>query len=301
MCDSNHTKKNGKFRSIQKYKCLNCDKQFQSKRRKSKFQTKLWNEYIWKKQTVSDLASKHKRSKKWIGWQLDKVQVKAQNNSIKPQPIIIVADTTFFDRTYGIMVLREPNLKKNLYWQEIINENLGIYWKGRAGLERQGFAIQAVVVDGKKCLKSVFLDLPIQMCHFHQTAIITRYLTRRPKLEAGKELRKIALSLTTSNKEEFTILLNNWFEKWKEFLKEKTVNPETGRWFYAHKRLRSAYRSLKTNLPYLFTYQKYPELNIPNTTNSLDGTFAHFKSLLRMHRGLKRARRYKVICEILGK
>lgn len=199
------------------------------------------------------------------------------------------------------MVFREPHLKKNLYWQEIINENSDVYWKGRTELEKQGFIIQAVVVDGKKCLKSVFLDLPVQMCHFHQIAIITRYLTTRPKLEAGKELKKIALSLTTSNEEKFSELLNNWFEKWKEFLKERTVNLETGRWFYTHKRLRSAYRSLKTNLPYLFTHQKYPELNIPNTTNSLDGTFSHFKSLLRIHRGLKRARRYKVICEILRK
>lgn len=91
------------------------------------------------------------------------------------------------------MVLREPRLKKNLYWQETTSENSDIYWKGRTELERKGFIIQAVVVDGKKCLKSVFLDLPIQMCHFHQIAIITRYLTTRPKLEAGKELRNIAL------------------------------------------------------------------------------------------------------------
>ena len=235
-------------------------------------QTKLWNEYVWKRQTVSDLAEKHKKSKSWIGRQLDQVQIKTSNNSIKPQPIIIVADTTFFGRTYGVAVLREPNLKKNLHWQEIVYENADVYWKGRTELEKQGFVIQAVVVDGKKCLKSVFSDLPIQMCHFHQIAIIARYLTRRPKLEAGKELRSIALLLTKYNEKEFTILLNSWFEKWKEFLKERTVNHETGKWFYTHKRLRSAYRSSKTNLPHLFTYQKYPKLNIPNTTNSLDGS-----------------------------
>jgi len=33
--------------------------------------------------------------------------------------------------------------------------------------------------------------------------------------------------------------------------------------------------------------------------NSLDGSFSHFKSLLRIHRGLTKARRYKVIREIL--
>ncbi len=218
-----------------------------------------------------------------------------------PQPIVIVADVTFFTRGYGIMAIREPNLKKNFYWKETAAENPEIYWQARSKLEQQGFTLKAAVTDGKKGVRKVFLDIPIQMCHFHQTAIITRYLTTRPKLEACKELRNITLILTKSTEEEFTKLLNEWHVKWKDFLKDRTINLETRRWFYTHKRIRSAYRSLKTNLPYLFAYQKYPELNIPNTTNSLDGTFSYFKTMLRIHRGMKRARRYKVICEILKK
>ena len=69
----------------------------------------------------------------------------------------------------------------------------------------------------------------------------------------------------------------------------------TGRWHYTHKRLRSAYRSLRLNLPYLFTYQKYPELNIPNTTNSLDGCFAYLKELVRVHRGSSRNLKNKIL------
>ncbi|EKE06703.1 MAG: hypothetical protein ACD_18C00301G0001, partial [uncultured bacterium] len=52
-------------------------------------------------------------------------------------------------------------------------------------------------------------------------------------------------------------------------------------------------------LPYLFTYQKYPELNIPNTTNSLDGYFNRLKSLLNVHRGLNLKRKMKIVFEIL--
>ena len=66
-----------------------------------------------------------------------------------------------------------------------------------------------------------------------------------------------------------------------------------------HKKLRSAYRSLKTNLPYLFTYQRCPKLNIPNTTNSLDGYFNVLKSKLNVHRGLSRERAKKVVIELL--
>ncbi|HOD78837.1 MAG TPA: hypothetical protein PKI10_11275, partial [Syntrophorhabdus sp.] len=42
------------------------------------------------------------------------------------------------------------------------------------------------------------------------------------------------------------------------------------------------------NLPFLFTYKKYPDLNIPNTTNSLDGCFAYLKELVRVRRGSTR-------------
>jgi hypothetical protein len=92
-----------------------------------------------------------------------------------------------------------------------------------------------------------------------------------------------------------------WYDRWSSFLKERTVDPATGRWHYTHKRLRSAYRSLKLNLPFLFTYQKYPELNIPNTTNSLDGCFAYLKELVRVHRGSSKSLRNKIIEEILWK
>jgi hypothetical protein len=54
-----------------------------------------------------------------------------------------------------------------------------------------------------------------------------------------------------------------------------------------------------TNLPNLFTYQKYPELDIPNTTNSFDGSFSALKKKLGVHHGLRRDRWYKVISKLL--
>lgn len=159
----------------------------------------------------------------------------------------------------------------------------------------------AVVLDGRRGIRAVFADVPVQMCHFHQKMIINRYLTTKPKLEAGIELREITFDLRKTNEEAFSKALNDWHKKWKEFLKERTTNPVTGKWHYTHKRIRAAYRSLVTNLPYLFTYQKYPELNIPNTTNSLDGSFAHLKELLIIHRGTNMELKRKIIDEILGK
>ncbi|MFH1412478.1 MAG: hypothetical protein ABIG10_00410 [bacterium] len=216
-----------------------------------------------------------------------------------PQSIVVVADATFFSRSYGVLIFREPNLKKNLAWKEIHSETPGQYEHLKVELECMGFGIGAVVLDGKRGVRQVFSGIPVQMCQFHQIAIINRYLTRRPILDAGKELRQIILQLTALTEKELIELLDNWNTKWKVFLKEKTVNPITGKWNYTHRRIRSAHRSLKTNLPYLFTYQKYPELNIPNTCNSLDGSNTTLKNLLRIHRGMSQENRYKMICQIL--
>ena len=131
---------------------------------------------------------------------------------------------------------------------------------------------------------------------------VTKYLTRRPKTDAGKELRDLTLTLPDTDEETFTNTLNKWHATWGDFIEEKTTETFiTGKtkWYYTHKKARSAYRSLKTNLPYLFTYLKYPELNIPNTTNDLDGSFSALKKKLAAHHGLRKVRRYKVISQLL--
>jgi len=131
---------------------------------------------------------------------------------------------------------------------------------------------------------------------------VTKYLTRKPKTQAGWELRQITLTLARTTEIEFTTKLKVWNERWNAFLSERTPCPccKPNRWPFTHRKLRAAYRSLKTNLPFLFTYQKYPALNIPNTTNCLDGMFSQIKNRLAVHRGLRQDRRYKIIGEILG-
>lgn len=244
------------------------------------------------------MANKYGRSKKWVQRQLDNTETKWKV-ALNKQSLIVVADVTFFSRTKGLCVFREPNLKKNVWWQFTEQENRDVYKLGRKHLTKNGFTIKAVILDGKRGVRELFKDIPVQMCQFHQKQIIQRYLTNRPKLKAGIELKKITATLSQTEEKTFTRQLDRWYEKWETFLKEKTTDPETGRWHYTHKRLRSAYRSLKTNLPYLFTYQKHPELNIPNTTNSLDGFFNALKSRLYVHRGLNKKRAKKIIVEIL--
>lgn len=276
---------------------MNCKKYFQNARRRSRIADTLLRLYAWGRYTVNQLAKKYKRSHNWVRERLEEAEIKRR--PANPQPVVVVADSTFFRRDFVVCVFRDPHLKKNLHWQLTDTETSVVYKIARSNLEEQGFKILAIVLDAKPGLRKVFSDIPVQICHFHQKLIITRYLTNMPKLEAGRELKYLTSLLNQSNQEEFTILLNAWHARWLDFLKEKTIDLESGRWHFTHRRLRAAYRSLKTNLPFLFTYLKYPELNIPNTTNSLEGTFSHLKELVNIHRGLTLSMKIKIIEKIL--
>ena len=145
-----------------------------------------------------------------------------------------------------------------------------------------------------------FEDYPVQMCHFHQKRIIQRYVTKHPKLQASKDLQKILLQLTSTNETIFIKNLDAWYETHKDFLTEKTFNETTGKENFTHAKLVSAYRSLRTNLSYLFTYRKHKDLGIYNTTNSLDGgVFSPMKMLIKIHRGLSKSLKLKMVDDYL--
>lgn len=98
-----------------------------------------------------------------------------------------------------------------------------------------------------------------------------------------------------TDKESFIGALDMWFEKWEDFLNERTINQNNKKSFYTHKKLRSAYRSIKSNLSWLFTWYGFTEMKIPNTTNAIDGHFADLKNKLRNHNGLSIKSKMKFI------
>ena len=98
-------------------------------------------------------------------------------------------------------------------------------------------------------------------------------------MQASKELWDLVLLLKSTDKESFQGGVSEWHSKWEDFLNERKID-EKGRKRYVHKKLRSAYRSLITNMPWLFTWYDYPELKIPKTTNAIDGHFADLKNKL---------------------
>ncbi len=275
-----------------------CRYRFQYKKRESRLRQQLWREYTHGKQTLTELGERHGHTYEWVRARLDEYAV-STSDDLTPGPTIIVPDTTFWGRHYGVTVFRSWSRKRNLWWNEVSSEKMEHYHYGRKILEERGWTFAAAVIDGLRGLATVFNDIPVQICHFHQLQTVTKYLTRKPKTDAGVELRRLALTLTKTNGKIFTEALATWEKRWHTFYTEKTYVAGTKHWYHTHKNVYSAYKSLERNLPYLFTYQKYPKLNIPNTTNTIDSYFAGLKKKVTAHHGLRRDRRYKVISELL--
>lgn len=246
------------------------------------------------KQTYQQLASKYNCSTKTIQRKIDSVKIHRETTFSNTANVLM--DTTYFGRLFGVMVFKDSLLGQVLYKQYVKTETNKLYQNGIEEIARRGIKIQAIICDGRKGLFHLFGNIPIQYCNFHQVKTIRNYLTKNPKMQASKELWKLTLMLVHTDKESFTGCLNDWYCKWEVFLNERTV-AENGKTRYVHKKLRSAYRSLKTNLPWLFTWYDYMELNIPNTTNAIDGHFANLKNKLRNHNGLSIQRKKKFIDE----
>ena len=160
--------------------------------------------------------------------------------------------------------------------------------------------MKAIIIDGKRGLFKAFKDYPVQMCHFHQKKVIQRYITMHPRLEAGKDLQKIMYNLTSTTQTIFTNKLNNWHSKHKNFLAERTINPDSLKESFTHQKLVSSYKSLNKHLPYLFTYKNHKEFKIHNTTNAIDGgVFSPMKKLLKIHNGFSKSLKLKIVDDYL--
>jgi len=285
-------------RNCQSYRCNQCGHRWYSKPKKSEINiNKIYEEYVCKRNILNELSNRNNISVRTLRKHLDNYRVEFKIPEPIFAPVNLLYDATFFGREYGFIVFHDN--KSVVYFEEIKTEKVLAVKRGLDKLQEQGYTFKSLTVDGKrgviKMFEREFPNIPIQFCHFHQQAIIRRYITTNPKTECGIEIKNLMRDLKHSTKKEFADKVKELEQKHAVFIAEKN---EKGDW--KHKRIRSAIRSLKTNLPYLFAYKSHPDLDIPNTTNRLEGLFSHLKEKVRIHRGLRVDRKKKMICFILS-
>ncbi len=292
FCGRNDVIKKGLKNGKQRWFCKACGKVFSSRKRADK--KRMIELYTQGNYTVRQLASLFGFSERTVYRSLQRY---SNNSSARPvqKDLVAMMAASYWGWNFGGVAIKD-HVSGVVLWHKFIGrkERTGDYVEGIRALERQGFTIRGIVSDGLKGLRDRLSAYRFQYCRFHQVMTVKHKLTSHPKLEASIELLDIAKLLCHTDKESFVGILNGWHARWESFLDERTAD-EKGKSFYTHKNLRSAYRSLKRNKPWLWTFYDNIELGIPNTNNEMESLFSLVKDKLRLHRGLSIERRKMLI------
>ncbi len=289
--------RNGLRGNRQLYKCKDCGRQFLVGKRRNKSQ--VITDYVEGKQTLDQLALKYGVSERTIRRDLEGMRYVQKISKYKQ--VTVQMDTTYWGRNFGLMAIKDA-LRGNILWRKYVtHETIADYIEGVRWLEKHRFRIYGVVIDGMKGLAKALSPYPVQLCQFHQMLIVRRYITQDPEIEASAILLDLVNGITKMDKESFIGAFNEWYEKYKDVVNErvhdKRIKKKTPP--YMRPRLRSAYLSVKRNMPLLWTFYDHPGTGLPNTNNALEGLFSDLKTKVRVHSGLSRDNRRKFLDEYI--
>jgi len=297
-CASTELTKNGRKHDRQRYKCLSCGRYFTHRRPDiTALNRQVWfREWVEDGHTIEQIARRsgygERTLKRYFYGYLDDYPTW----HIRPsEKVNLLIDGTYFANKICLVLYQDNGVKATqLYrltdceWREEIAEDL-------RNLVSLGIRIESVTCDGaRSILKAVRECAPgaiVQRCAVHVQRECLVWLTRRPKSEAGRELRRIVCRLNSiADREQWgrwVVSLVRWEERWRDYLAQKTLpDDDPRRGWYTHKMVRRAFVHIRRALPDMFHYLDNPD--IPKSTNALESFFGHLKTNLRRHRGLSR-------------
>lgn len=259
------------------------------------------NRFVWfrnwvlQKQTLEVISGESGYSIRTLNRYFDGYLSSSPRLSVYPsEKVNLLIDGTYFTQDLCLIVYRDNSIKfTQLYrlsdgeWYEEIKEDL-------ENLLALNVQIESITCDGHrailKAISKVCTDVKLQRCIIHIQRMCRIWLSANPKSSAGIDLRRIIskLHLIKSEIEKQIWLreLVDWYERYQDFVNEKSYNPETGRYWYKHKMVRRSFTVIRKALPNMFHYLENPK--IPKSTNGLESFFGHLKSNLRIHRGLSK-------------
>lgn len=221
----------------------------------------------------------------------------------KPNPApnskaVLLIDGTWFRRTNCLVVYYDSVLNRLQWWRYTDKENSDEIADDLKTLKESGVTCIGVVTDGGKPLikgvTDVYPTIPKQRCLVHLQRLSLIWLTRKPRTDAGMELRTLCLLInkikTKRLRNKWLKMFDRWNHKYSELLKEKTFSEAKRHWWYTHKSLRKVRRYLLNAIENMFAY--LDNAKIPKDTNALEGgIFAPLKESCRIHRGVSKLKK----------
>ena len=293
-CESLNTIKWGKQKKRQRFKCKDCGILFTSKNEA----VKLSNQFSWFKKwvisrrTIRDLVTESGYSERTLRRLFYSYLSAPPRLSIYPsEKVNLLIDGGYFSNGVCLVLYRDATIKFTQLYRFSDGEHYIEIKEDLENLLTLGIQIESITCDGHKAiLKAIKQVLPdtLQRCLVHIQRDCRIWLTKNPQSGAGYDLKQITakIHLITNHNElnSWLLKLHYWYENYKDFINQKSHNPDTGRYWFTHKMVRRSFMTIKRALPNMFHYLDNPK--IPKSTNAIESFFGHMKGHLNIHRGL---------------
>ena len=237
VCSSKMVK-NGKTKAgKQRYRCLKCGSSQSRRYALQARDLKLFLDWLLGKQLQRDMRGqgrsfRRKTAKFWDIWPMPPL--------IDEIHRVIYIDGIYISRKTVVLIATTDDYV--LSWHLSESENTVAYM----ALLRRIAPPDMVVADGgsgfQTALKKIWPTTLYQCCLFHMYTLTKRYLTSRPRLQAGRELLRLAYELmhigNLQQAQWWFERLCQWSKVWQEFLNEKSFID--GKYQFTYIRIRKA-------------------------------------------------------------
>jgi len=295
----------------QRWKCKNCKKVICRKRNDvgERNRIRLVERWLTGTESLPQIAKRIGKHRTTLSKKFSKLfnKIKSVPLSLSTDSNVLVLDGTTISKGKIALIVYDRISKQPLAWSFVEREYFESWYILLEKVRRKNYSTTiAIVSDGQKGLRkavsAVFPGIMHQRCIIHIIRLSLSWLTKNPKTDAGIELRKLVCVIGKIKTNQEAKLWEKYFEEWDEkyslFLKEKSINPATGRKWHTHRKLRGVRSLIKTAIPNMFLYSR--DARIPNTTNCVEGGInSRIAELLHRHRGINEKQKIALVRSFL--
>lgn len=293
----------------QRWRCNVCHQTSIKKREDNRLRNTapLFHRWLLGMASINELAKQKGTTKRSLIRAFAKcwlLRLRSPFPSLTDDPIVVL-DGTRIACDCVVLIAYDCRSGQPLGWSFVTHETYDGWYLLLCEIKRRT-QVAALVSDGQKglqkAIRELFHSVPHQRCLIHVIRLALAWLTRNPQTDAGRELRLLVRELsridTLTSAQDWRSQLSIWDERNKDFLREKSINPETGRTWYTHRKLRAVRSLLRGSSEHIFHFLS--DCRIPSTTNCVEGGInALLKELIHRHRGLTTAKKKILVTHFL--
>jgi transposase-like protein len=198
----------------------------------------------------------------------------------------LIFDGTYFKHTNCLMLGLDNDGGLAVNHRYCYRENYSVAKEIFEELKGLGVEPKAITTDGNTCVIRAVLEtwphIIVQRCLVHIQRQGLSWLRRKPKLEAGQQLRDILLTVTNiktyEDKRIFIELFERWERKFGSFVQSLPAKDKV------YSDLQATRRLIVNASADMFHYLE--DHRIASTTNKIEGYFSNLKELYGGHHGL---------------